>query len=204
MKFVLFVEGHTEQKAVPAFLKRWLDPQLPAPVGIQCVRFEGWADLVKEAPKKAKLYLARRDVIAVIALLDLYGPTFYPEGKRKVQERFFWAKQHLEGNVGEERFFQFFAVHEVEAWLFSDPAIFPSSVRGDVQIFSEFPEQINGIAPPSKKLNEIYSKHVRKRYKKVVYGKDLFKKLDPHVAYKKCPYLKAFLDAMLQLGRGTP
>lgn len=29
MKFVLFVEGHTEQKAVPALLKRWIDPRRP-------------------------------------------------------------------------------------------------------------------------------------------------------------------------------
>jgi hypothetical protein len=28
MKFVLFVEGHTEKKAVPRFLKKWLDPQV--------------------------------------------------------------------------------------------------------------------------------------------------------------------------------
>jgi hypothetical protein len=28
MKFVLFVEGYTEKKALPEFLKRWLDPRL--------------------------------------------------------------------------------------------------------------------------------------------------------------------------------
>ncbi len=41
MKFVLFVEGHTEKAAVGPFLKRWLDPQLSSPVGIKTVRFEG-------------------------------------------------------------------------------------------------------------------------------------------------------------------
>lgn len=45
MKFVLFVEGHTEQKAVPSFLKRWLDPRLRQPVGIRTVRFDGWGEL---------------------------------------------------------------------------------------------------------------------------------------------------------------
>jgi hypothetical protein len=38
MKFILFVEGYTEDKALPQFLKKWLDPQLPNPVGIQTVR----------------------------------------------------------------------------------------------------------------------------------------------------------------------
>ena len=28
MKFVLFVEGHLEDKALAAFLKRWLDSRL--------------------------------------------------------------------------------------------------------------------------------------------------------------------------------
>jgi hypothetical protein len=42
MKFVLFVEGHTEKLAVPQLLKRWLDPRLAKPVGIKVSRFEGW------------------------------------------------------------------------------------------------------------------------------------------------------------------
>lgn len=44
MKIVLFVEGYTEKKALPDFLKRWLDFRLPAPVGIKTVRFEGWSE----------------------------------------------------------------------------------------------------------------------------------------------------------------
>ena len=35
MKFILFVEGRTEHKAIPSFLKRWLDPQLSKPVGVK-------------------------------------------------------------------------------------------------------------------------------------------------------------------------
>lgn len=56
MKFVLFIEGYTE-RAVPKFLKRWLDDKLSRPVGVQAVRFEGWAEMVKDAPLKAGLYL---------------------------------------------------------------------------------------------------------------------------------------------------
>ena len=201
MKFVLFAEGHTEKKAIPSFLKRWLDPQLPRPVGIQCVRFEGWAELVKDARTKAELYLSRSDIMAVIALLDLYGPTFYPADKNTPDGRYQWAKHHLEGEVGQDKFFQFFAVHEVEAWLLSDPSIFPTSIRPQVKKISESPEDINNRMPPGKRLNEIYSKQTRRRYKKVVYGKDLFAKLDPDVAYKKCPRLKELLDAMLNIAQ---
>ncbi len=41
MRFILFVEGYTENKALPQFLKKWLDPKLSNPVGIKTVRFEG-------------------------------------------------------------------------------------------------------------------------------------------------------------------
>ena len=55
MKFILFVEGYTEtqDKRLSAYLKRWLDPRLHKPVGIPPVRFEGWAEFVKDAPIKA-------------------------------------------------------------------------------------------------------------------------------------------------------
>ena len=87
MKFILFVEGHTEHKAVPAFLKRWLDSRLRQPVAIKSVRFEGWTQLVDDVSKKAQLYLngsAHADVITVISLLDLYGPTIYPPHSRSM------------------------------------------------------------------------------------------------------------------------
>jgi hypothetical protein len=44
MKFILFVEGQTERGSAAAFLKRWLDPQLRQPIGIQPVSFDGYAD----------------------------------------------------------------------------------------------------------------------------------------------------------------
>jgi len=201
MKFILFVEGHTENKAIPLFLKRWLDPKLSKRVGIKSVRFEGWPELVKDSPTKANLYLLQDNVIAVIALLDLYGPTIYPDNENTAKKRYQWAKRHLEGNVNQANFFQFFAVHEVEAWLLSDPAIFPNSIKPSVQKISKSPEDINNTTPPAKQLNDIYRKKTNKRYKKVVYGKDLFTKLDPSVAYKKCPRLKELLDAMLKLAK---
>ncbi len=201
MKFILFVEGHTENKAIPSFLKKWLDPQLSKPVGIIPVRFEGWAELVKDSPTKANLYLSQGGVIAVIALLDLYGPTFYPDDENTVAKRYQWAKRYLEGKVDQSNFFQFFAVHEVEAWLLSDPSIFPNSVKPLIQKISKSPEDINNTKPPAKHLNEIYSRQTKKRYKKVTYGKDLFSKLDPSVAYNKCPHLKELLDTMLKIAK---
>ncbi len=197
MKFVLFVEGKTEQKAIPAFLKRWLDPRLTQAVGVRPVKFEGWAQLVKDAPTKAGIYLRSPDVIAGISLLDLYGPTIYPDHVTTADERLAWAKREIERDVGLADFAQFFAVHEVEAWLLSDPTLFPTAVRNGFPSAVNAPETVNFNAPPGKLLDDLYTRATRRRYKKVAYGKDLFSRLDPNEAYSKCPNLKAMLDEML-------
>ncbi len=204
MKFVLFVEGHTENKALPQFIKKWMDPKLPKPVGIKTVRFEGWRELVKDAPQKAGMHLNgpdKNEIIAVISLLDLYGPTFYPDHLKDCKERYDWAKKDMEDRVNQPKFFQFFAVHEVEAWLLSEPSIFPLEIRNAFQKKIQNPETINFDEPPAKLLGRLYALKIGRSYKKVVNGKDLFSALNPEVAYQKCPKLKELLDKMLELAK---
>lgn len=202
MKFILFVEGYTENKALPQFLKKWLDPQLPSPVGIKTVRFEGWPELVKDAPLKAKMHLAgpdKNEIIAVISLLDLYGPTFYPGDLKESKERYNWAKKEIEAKVNQPKFFQFFAVHEIEAWLLSEPNIFPVGIKRALPKKISHPEKVNFNEPPAKLLERLYPIHIGRSYKKVVNGRELFGKLNPSIAYNKCHRLKELLDKMLDL-----
>ncbi len=206
MKFVLFVEGHTERKAVPPFLKRWLDHRLELAVGVKPVRFEGWSEFLDDVKKKAHMHLegpGSDDVIAVVGLLDLYGPTFYPEDKKTAAQRLKWATDHVQKLVGHTRFRQFFAVHEVEAWLLSQPDVFPSDVRKILPTKIEVPEKVNFDEPPAYLLSRLYRQATRKNYKKVTYGPNLFEKLDPNVAYAKCPNLRHLLDAMLKLAKNS-
>lgn len=202
MKFIIFVEGHTEDKALPKFLKKWLDPKLSRPIGIKTVRFEGWPELIKDAPLKAKMHLngpANDEIVAVISILDIYGPTIYPQNVASSGERYVWAKKHIEKLVGHPKFFQFFAVHEVEAWLLSEPNIFPLEVKKAFPGKIGSPETVNFDEPPAKLLDRLYFSHTGRSYKKVVNGKELFGKLDPDTAYQKCPKLKDLLDKMLEL-----
>ena len=204
MRFILFVEGYTEDKALPAFLKRWLDARLIKPVGIRVVRFEGWPELVKDVAKKAKMHLngpCKENVIAVISLLDLYGQTFYPETSRESSQRYDWAKQYMEQLVSEPKFFQFFAVYEVEAWLLSEPEIFPQKVKNAFPKKIDRPETVNFTEPPAKLLERLYSLHTHRSYKKVVHCRELFGKLNPEIASQKCPRLRELLDKMLELAR---
>lgn len=126
MKIVLFVEGYTEKMALPTFLKRWLDAKLAAPIGIKTVRFEGWSEYARDIPGKVRFHLSgKTDVVGAVGLLDLYGPTIYPPEKKTAADRYTWGKAHFEKAVGNPRFRQHFATHETEAWLLSDPSIFP-------------------------------------------------------------------------------
>lgn len=204
MKFILFIEGHTEKKALPQFLKKWLDPKLTKPVGIKTVRFEGWKELVKDSPKKALMHLngpEQHDLIAVIALLDLYGPTFYPPDKKTAQERYAWAKEYLESEVNHSKFRQFFAVHETEAWLLSNPDLFPIEVQKALPGKIQRPEEVNFDEHPARLLERIYKEKIKRTYKKTTHGSDLFNKLDPNLAYTKCPRLKELWDEMLKLAK---
>jgi len=201
VKFVLFVEGDTE-RALPAFLKRWLDPKLPQRVGITPVRFTGWAELRREVGKKAHFHLngpRAGEIIAVISLLDLYGPDFYPAHVTSADERYDWAKEEIESEVGHSKFRQFFAVHETEAWLLSQPDLFPADVRGGFPGRIGQPETVNFNEPPSHLLGRLYRDKLHRNYKKVVDGKELFDRSDPEIAYDKCPGLKELLDEMLRL-----
>ena len=204
MKFILLVEGATEHGSAGAFLKRWLDPQLRQPVGIQTVPFDGYADLVRKMATKTRMYLEgpkQGEIIAVIGLLDLYGPTFYPGDKTSAEERFVWGKTYFEGELGQDRFRMHFAVHEIEAWLLSQPDIFPREVRDNLPAKTNRPEKVNFNEPPAKLLDRVYKQTTKRTYKKTTYGKQLFAKLDPEEAVAKCPYLKIMLEEMLELAK---
>jgi hypothetical protein len=206
MKFVLFVEGHTEKKAIAPFLKRWLDPKLNQPVRIQPVRFDGWAEMVKDMPKKVRRYLEGPEedqIIAVVALLDLYGPTIYPANLSSSEERRRWAVEELTKKVGPERFRMFFAVHEVEAWLLSRPELFrfPRAVANKFSARVQHPEAVNFDTPPAKLLDNLYNQACKRDYNKVVFGSNFFQSLDPDVVYQKCPHFAVMMDELLRLAK---
>lgn len=202
MKFILFCEGWTEDKALPDFLRRWLHTQFSVNIGVKAVRFNGWQQMVQDAPIKAKLHLRQQDVIAVIGLLDLYGPTFYPPEKRTVAERYEWAKGHIEKKVGAQGYRQHFAVHEIEAWILSQPDLLPPAVKKKLPGTAQHPETVNFNEPPAYLLDRLYEEALKRGYKKVANGKDLFSRLDASIVRSKCPYFKRLSDDLVELAKG--
>ena len=208
MKFVLLVEGDTEARALPKFLKRWLDPQLRQPVGIDPINLGSWSVVVNEAQKRTRLLFndrrQRDEIIAVIGLIDLYGPNrsrFYPAHLETVEEKYVWAKQHIEGKVNHPRYRQFFAVHEVEAWLLSEPTSFPREIADALPAKVRQPEKVDFDQPPKQLLSHLYRTKNDKKYHEIVDGVNLFSHLNPQAACAACPYLRATLEEMLKLAR---
>ncbi len=208
MKFILLVEGEAERAALPMFIERWLDPRLDPRVGVKPVKLRGSGKYVKEVAEMVRDQLNsldRKEIVAVIGLLDLYGlpNDFCPSGLSDAQARYNWAKQKLEGMVGQTKFRQFFAVHELEAWLLSDPSIFHRDVRKEFPASVKNPESVNFNQPPAQLLERLYQKKLGRPYRKVVDGRNLFGKLNPEIAYKKCLRLKEMLDEMLKLAKDS-
>lgn len=204
MKFLLFVEGDVEHLATPEFLRRWLNPRLKQRVGIQSVKFDGCGDYLAGLAKKVRMYLKgpkAGEIIAIVGLLDLYGlpNNFFPNHLTEAQDRYEWGKRRLEGEVGQEKFRQFFAVHELEAWLLSEPNLFAPEVRNAFPGSAVNPEVVNFQQPPSKLLKKLFREKLKRSYRKVVDGCEIFSKLDPDIACRKCPHLKEMVDEMLRL-----
>jgi len=142
-------------------------------------------------------------VLGVVALLDLYGPTFYPPSQTDATSRRDWGRSHLQSMLQDPRYRPHFAVHEVEAWILAQPELLDSKVRKKLPGNAEAPETVNFNEPPAKLLDRLYNEVFRKNYKKVVEGTKLFAKLDPEVVYAKCPSFKALADDLLALCPAT-
>jgi len=178
---------------------------LPERVGVDVINMKGGGkELFDGIITKAEYYLKgagqNPKIIAVLGMLDLYNPSFNelwePAGLSTAEERYEWAVKNISDSVSHNQFRMFFAVHEVEAWLLSQPKNLRVTLSRPDLGKCERPEKINFMTPPSKWLNQRYNSAFKKNYKKIVDGNHLFSRLDPDVAYSRCPYLSKMLDEM--------
>ena len=203
MRFILFVEGDTEREVLPALLKRAVEPELGKAVRVQPVNFHGWANLWRDVRQKADFYLRgpghSPEVIAVVSILDLYGPDIYPDRLKTTRERMEWAKAEVEKEIAHPRFRQFFAVHELEAWLLAQPEIFPPELRKDIHALSSKPEEVNFNRPPKRQLNALYEQRLKRGYLPRVDGAKLFRLVNPEIIRSKCPLFREMTAELIRL-----
>lgn len=203
MKIILLVEGETEKKVLPGFLQRWLAGKVDPLPAIKAVNTNGCDNHIKECATRARLYFKEPDVLAVFGLLDLHGPKNIPAHCTSIKDKCDHLRQSLEKEVNSPKFKQHFAVHELEAWLLSDPTIFPPEVQRAFPAKTARPESVNSMEPPSTLLARLYRNKTNHEYKKTTHGTVLFSKLDPEVARAKCPALAALLTDLLAVAQNS-
>jgi len=175
VRVLLYVEGDTEEAALPDFFGRWLVGKGTG-LEIKAVNFKGVGGYLREFSKRAKRDLRGTYTQGIIGLIDLFGSRLsFPTGS--ASEKYSWAKNELEQKVGDQRFRQHFAVHETEARLLSGENLFPQPI--DARLPKTPPEGINFQHPPGMLLQNLYSTHLDRNYGKVIDGTELFQKLDP-------------------------
>ncbi|HOC92079.1 MAG TPA: DUF4276 family protein [bacterium] len=205
MKILLFVEGKTENIITQVFLKKWLDSQLDKKISVKPIVFDGCGDYLKRAGKKSQLHLDNSEVIAIFGLLDLYGLPEKCKGGNTVDEKTNFARKKIIESLPKEcrpKFHQHFAVHELEAWLLSDPKIFPNEIK--LPGCCDNPETVDFDTPPAKLLKELFRKNKKNySYKKTIDGVNLFKKLSPDTVRDKCPNFKKFTDEILAAAKNA-
>jgi len=119
VKFVLFVEGHTESWRFLHSSSGGSIRNSARRVGITPSVSRAGRTTV-EIAKKVRLHLSGptgKDVIEQSASSTSTDPLSIHLTSRARADRVKWAKKHFEDQVGNERFAQHFAVHEIEAWL---------------------------------------------------------------------------------------
>jgi len=205
---MLFVEGATERgdarrKTLPAFFRKWLDPQLPelSRVGIRAVKFQGVSNYLEDLGDKLGQYLESGEATYVFGLVDLYGlpPDRFDFSRcSTLADRVRAARRVIRSLVPDRFqacFRQHFAVHEVEAWLLAYPEKWPPHIRS--QIEKRRPEEVNFGEPPAKFLKRLLGG----RYRKTVHAKNILPKVDAQIAIDKCPYLRALAHDLLQVAK---
>lgn len=162
MKILLFTEGHTEYKALPEFINRILEKLINKSIKIDAVNFGSKDNLINDSPKKVKWHLERdiqNEIIAIISIIDLYRAFDTPEYEAlaDIEQKYDYVKNKIESSVNNPKFAHFSSVHEVEAWLLSDPEIFPAAIRAYISEKSQKPEDVNFDQPPAKLLDRLYN-----------------------------------------------
>jgi hypothetical protein len=184
------VEGATET-ALKAHLKRFLDARAQNERR-SLVRLETRTEvnLVQgRFQRRVRQELAKSDVTAVVALLDVY-PDYQSAEEAKADLR------QKAGNL--DNFYAHAAQYEVEAWLLPYWQDICQRVGRNQRPPGGAPEEVNLNRPPSHYLDALY-RLAKRKYVKTTEMSAILKGKDLTIAANRCPEFKAFLNTLLML-----
>ena len=192
----MLCEGDTEEVAVRHFLARqWAEDEF-AHVGLHRRNLNGHLEKVRPF---ALGYLEDREVLAVFTLIDLYGMTRVTraandELEAKVERVKTWLRDQVGPHSRSHDFFPHVSVHEVEAWILAEGIALSQRLR-DLSIKPDpQAERKNFQKPPKKRIDELFLRARKTRYKESVDAQALFLKLAFQPVYESCPHFREFYD----------
>lgn len=196
MRIVVICEGATEAALKPGlrdFVQR--RTTTTSRVGIDMRQLDGRTSR-KKLNRMVTTYLTGDDVLAVIAITDVY-PDFTDATVAKAE------LTRQAGGDHDGKFRAHAAKLEFEAWLLPHWDEIARKLGVQASSPGTNPEQVNGQKPPSRHLKDLYQRAKRK-YEKVVDG-PLWLTADrlEHSA-KSCPQLKLFLNSLLSFAGLQP
>lgn len=201
-RIVVLCEGDTEELAIRHFVGRQWRVEGLENVGLKPVNLNG---KLENAGKFAEDYLDDREVLSVFALIDLLR-------MNRVRHR---ANDPLDVKVGRVRdwlrdrvihprrsnFLPHVSVHEVEAWILAEGTALSQRLRDPGIEPDSQAEERNFERPPSERINELFLRHRKTRYRKTIDGQPLFAKMSFKAVYESCPYFHRFYDDLRAAAR---
>lgn len=196
MKIAILVEGETEQafkRYLLNFLKTCLADKMPK---LTFCCYDGRIPKEEKLKRVVENQLRQHD--AVIALTDVYTGTcdFIDANDAKTKMRK-W--------VGEQPgFYPHVALHDFEAWLIPYWDDIQKLAGHNKKKPGNNPEKINHQKPPAYHIKDIFEKgSCRKSYSKPRDGMRILRDKDILISANACPQLKAFLNTIIGLSKGT-
>jgi hypothetical protein len=203
-RIVVLCEGETEVVAVRHFIApRWEAD------GLQSVGLNG-IDLRAKLPdvgKFATRYLNDTAVLAVFTLVDLYKMNKVvhrpnDDLEQKVERVRDWLREQVR-HPRASRFFPHVCVYETEAWILAEGRALAERL-GDAKIRPEANAESKNLQnPPSKRLNDLFVRHGKQSYRKIVDGTPLFKRMAFDPVHESCLYFRAFYDDLKRAAAGV-
>lgn len=203
-RIVVLCEGDTEEVAIRHFVARqWQQDGLSA-VGLAPRNLNGHSDKIKPF---AADYLDETSVLAVFTLVDLYGMNLVTHASNdelntKVERVKEWLRDQAQPHGRARDFFPHVSVHEVEAWILAEGSALSQRLRDPSIKPDREAELKNFQKPPKKRIDELFWRNRKTRYKEIADGQALFSKMAFEPVYDYCRYFREFYDELKAVAVG--
>jgi hypothetical protein len=111
-----------------------------------------------------------------------------------------WLREHVT-HPRRGDFFPHVSVHEVEAWILAEGTALSQRLQDRSISPDPQAEWKNCQKPPKKRIDELFRRNKKTRYKETVDGKALFSKMEFQPVYDSCQYFRKFYDDLRSVGR---